>query len=84
MPAPYPQEFRDDVVRVARNREPGQRLSAIAKDITGAVNVPGGVVICGGAGARTAPPHERDKTSRPRRTTAPDGEDGASYLLITV
>lgn len=32
MPAPYPQEFRDDVVRVARNREPGQRLSAIAKD----------------------------------------------------
>lgn len=28
----YPQEFRDDVVRVARNREPGQRLSAIAKD----------------------------------------------------
>ena len=27
-----PQEFCDDVVRVARNREPGQRLSAIAKD----------------------------------------------------
>ncbi len=32
MPAPYPQEFRDDVVRVARNREPGQKLSMIAKD----------------------------------------------------
>ncbi|WP_260853672.1 IS3 family transposase [Kocuria palustris] len=32
MPAPYPQEFRDDVVRVARNREPGQKLAAIAKD----------------------------------------------------
>jgi transposase len=32
MPAPYPQEFRDDVVRVARNREPGQKLSVIAKD----------------------------------------------------
>ena len=32
MPAPYPQEFRDDVVRVARNREPGQKLSQIAKD----------------------------------------------------
>lgn len=31
-PAPYPQEFRDDVVRVARNREPGQKLSVIAKD----------------------------------------------------
>ena len=32
MPAPYPQEFRDDVVRVARNREPGQKLSQIATD----------------------------------------------------
>ena len=32
MTAPYPQEFRDDVVRVARNREPGQKLSVIAKD----------------------------------------------------
>lgn len=32
MPAPYPQEFREDVVRVARNREPAQKLSVIAKD----------------------------------------------------
>ncbi|MFQ6485503.1 IS3 family transposase [Brachybacterium epidermidis] len=32
MPAPYPQEFRDDVVRVARSREPGQKLAQIAKD----------------------------------------------------
>ena len=32
MPAAYPQEFRDDVVRVARNRDPSQKLSAIAKD----------------------------------------------------
>ena len=32
MPAPYPQEFRDDVGRVARSRERGQRLSVIAKD----------------------------------------------------
>ena len=32
MPAPYPKEFREDVVRVARNREPGQKLSVIAKD----------------------------------------------------
>lgn len=32
MPAPYPQEFRDDVVRVARDCEPGQKLSTIAKD----------------------------------------------------
>ncbi|MGW0345962.1 hypothetical protein ACWDX8_05065 [Streptomyces anthocyanicus] len=23
MPKPYPKEFREDVVRVARNREPG-------------------------------------------------------------
>ncbi|WP_341853944.1 hypothetical protein [Brachybacterium sp. GPGPB12] len=30
MPAPHPPEFRDDVVRVARNREPGQKLAVIA------------------------------------------------------
>ncbi|MGW3946943.1 transposase [Micrococcus endophyticus] len=29
---PYPKEFREDVVRVARNREPGTRLTQIAKD----------------------------------------------------
>lgn len=29
---PYPKEFRDDVVRVARSREPGVELSQIAKD----------------------------------------------------
>ena len=28
----YPKEFRDDVVRVARSREPGVELSQIAKD----------------------------------------------------
>ncbi|WP_115411740.1 IS3 family transposase [Nocardia farcinica] len=32
MPKPYPKEFRDDVVRVARNREPGQKLKQIAAD----------------------------------------------------
>lgn len=32
MPAPYPQEFRDDVVAVARAREPGVTLKQIAKD----------------------------------------------------
>lgn len=32
MPKPYPKEFRDDVVRVARNREPGVTLEAIAAD----------------------------------------------------
>ncbi|MFF1613175.1 transposase [Amycolatopsis sp. NPDC058278] len=32
MPKPYPQEFRDDVVRVARNREPGVTVEQIAKD----------------------------------------------------
>ena len=32
MPAKYPKEFRDDVVRVALNREPGVTLSQIAKD----------------------------------------------------
>lgn len=29
---PYLKEFRDDVVRVARNREPGVGLDQIAKD----------------------------------------------------
>lgn len=32
MPKPYPREFREDVVRVARNRQPGQRLKDIAAD----------------------------------------------------
>ena len=32
MPKPYPKEFRDDVVRVARNREPGVHLKRIAAD----------------------------------------------------
>jgi transposase len=32
MPAPYPQEFRDDVVAVARGREPGVTLKQIAGD----------------------------------------------------
>jgi transposase len=32
VPKPYPTEFRDDVVNVARNREPGQNLKQIAAD----------------------------------------------------
>ncbi len=32
MPAAYPQEFREDVIRVARNREPGVLLKDVAKD----------------------------------------------------
>ena len=32
MPKPYPVEFRDDVVRVAKNREPGVTIEQIAKD----------------------------------------------------
>ncbi|WP_447949597.1 IS3 family transposase [Microbacterium aurum] len=32
MPKPYPSEFRDDVVHVARNREPGVTIEQIAKD----------------------------------------------------
>ena len=32
MPKPYPREFRDDVVRVARNREPGVSVEQVAKD----------------------------------------------------
>ena len=32
MPKPFPREFREDVVRVASNREPGQTLKQIAAD----------------------------------------------------
>jgi transposase len=32
VPRPYPQEFRDDVVRVARNREDGVTIEQIAAD----------------------------------------------------
>jgi transposase len=32
VPKPYPQEFRDDVVRVARNREEGVTLEQVAAD----------------------------------------------------
>ncbi|QWC84176.1 IS3 family transposase [Nocardioidaceae bacterium] len=32
MPKPYPREFREDVIRVARNREPGVHLKQIAAD----------------------------------------------------
>jgi len=32
VPKPYPSEFRDDVVRVTRNREPGVTIEQIAKD----------------------------------------------------
>ncbi len=32
MPRPYPREFRDDVVRVARRREDGVTLKQIAAD----------------------------------------------------
>ncbi|WP_223246416.1 transposase, partial [Micrococcus luteus] len=32
MPKPYPQEFRDDVVRVVRDREPGQTIKQITAD----------------------------------------------------
>lgn len=32
VPNPYPKEFRDDVVRVARNREPGVHLKPIDAD----------------------------------------------------
>jgi transposase len=32
VPKPYPREFRDDVVRVARNREPGVTSEQVADD----------------------------------------------------
>jgi transposase len=32
MPRPYPREFREDVIRVARNRGPGVHLKDVAAD----------------------------------------------------
>ena len=32
MPRPYPREFREDVIRVARNRGPGVHLKDVATD----------------------------------------------------
>lgn len=32
MPKPFPREFREDVIRVARNREPGVRIRDVAAD----------------------------------------------------
>jgi transposase-like protein len=32
VPKPYPQEFRDDVVRVASTHEPGVTIEQIASD----------------------------------------------------
>lgn len=32
MPKPFPKEFRDDVIRVAENRDPEVTLAQIAKD----------------------------------------------------
>lgn len=32
VPRPFPREFREDVVPVARNREPGQTLKQVAAD----------------------------------------------------
>ena len=32
MPKPYPREFRDDVIAVARSREGGVTLAQVAKD----------------------------------------------------
>ena len=32
MPKPYPREFREDVIRVARGREPDVQLKTIATD----------------------------------------------------
>ncbi|MGW1209929.1 transposase [Streptomyces sp. NPDC002499] len=32
MPKPYPEEFREDVVRVARNRSPGVTVEQVAAD----------------------------------------------------
>ena len=41
VPKPYPKEFREDVVRVARNREPGVSIKRVAEDFGIAESCPG-------------------------------------------
>ena len=47
MPKPYPKEFRDDVVRVARNREHGVRIAFEAKDEWDATLIDTAVLLTG-------------------------------------
>ena len=60
MPKPHPKEFRDDVVRVAQNREPGVRIKDIANDF-------GITESCLGNWLAQA---ARDRGERPGSTTA--------------
>ncbi len=60
MSKPYPKEFRDDVVRVARNRERGVRITDVAADF-------GVSESCVGNWLTRA---ERDDALKPGRTSA--------------
>jgi transposase len=77
MPKPYPKEFRQDVVRVARNREPGQTLKQIAADF--------GISESCLAGWITQPvpiPASRPTTSAEHRRPKGRTRDGVSKQLL--
>ncbi|CAM3666610.1 hypothetical protein OCAE111667_21160 [Occultella aeris] len=59
----YPKEFRDDVVRVARNREPGVGLEQIAKFVggRGVEFMPGPALVVANLYAMTAGREHADR-----------------------
>ena len=74
MPKPYPSKFRDDVVRVARNREPGVTIEQIAR---GSRNTkPLGFQQSSPTPSRSTVPIRRDKSGPrsvpPIRTATPN------------
>ena len=73
MPAPYPQEFRDDAVRVAQNREPGTHLKDIAKDF-------GISESCLGRWLKIADREDGKTDQAPPSTSAPPPADAEAEL----
>ena len=69
MPKPYPKEFREDVVRVARNREPGVRSKQVAEDF-GISRVVSGATGCDAPTSRTASSPARPRARTPSCVSA--------------
>jgi len=72
MPKPFPREFRDDVVRVARSRGPGVSLEQIAADFG----------IHGTTLANWLRRAEVDEGSKPGTTSSESGELRAARRRI--
>ena len=77
MPKPYPQEFRDDVVRVAQAREEGVTLEQIAADFGIHPMTPEEVDSKGRRGGRYQAWHDRRGVPGAARGQAPRSAVGA-------